>query len=48
LRSGAQRIQQQIRNANLSDPNGKPNQIKKAATGANTFTLPPTYQKAQP
>ena len=35
-------------NAILVDPDGTPHQIKPAAIGANTFTLPPTEQKAQP
>jgi hypothetical protein len=39
---------QQITNAILVDPDGTPHQIPPASTGANTFTLPPTQQKAQP
>jgi hypothetical protein len=38
---------QQIRNAILVDPDGTPHDIPPASTGANTFTLPPTEQKAQ-
>ncbi len=39
---------QQIRNAILVDPDGTPHDIPPASIGANTFTLPPTEQKAQP
>ncbi len=39
---------QQIRNAILVDPDGTPHPIPPATIGANTFTLPPTEQKAQP
>jgi hypothetical protein len=45
---GGSTIIQQIRNAILVDPDGTPHPVEKAATGANTFTLPPTEQKAQP
>jgi hypothetical protein len=38
---------QQITNTILVDPDGTPHQIKPASIGANTFTLPPTEQKAQ-
>jgi hypothetical protein len=38
---------QQIRNAVLVDPDGTPHNIPPASIGANTFTLPPTEQKAQ-
>ncbi len=39
---------QQIHNAILVDPDGTPHPIEPKAIGANTFTLPPTEQKAQP
>ena len=39
---------QQIRNAILVDPDGTPHDIPPASIGTNTFTLPPTEQKAQP
>jgi hypothetical protein len=39
---------QQITNAILVDPDGTPHQIPPASIGANTFTQPPTDQKAQP
>ena len=39
---------QQITNVILVDLDGTPHQIKPASIGANTFTLPPTEQKAQP
>jgi hypothetical protein len=39
---------QQIRNVILVDPDGTPHPIEPKAIGANTFTLPPTEQKAQP
>ncbi len=45
---GGSTVIQQIRNAILVDPDGTPHPVEKAATGANTFTLPPTEQKAQP
>ncbi len=38
---------QQVRNAILVDPDGTPHPIEPKAIGANTFTLPPTEQKAQ-
>jgi len=39
---------QQIHNAILVDPDGTPHDVPPASLGANTFTLPPTEQKAQP
>jgi hypothetical protein len=42
------KVIQQITNAILVDPDGSPHQIPPATIGANTFTLPPTEQKAQP
>jgi hypothetical protein len=39
---------QQITNTILVDPDGTPHQIPPASIGANTFTQPPTDQKAQP
>ena len=45
---GGSTIIQQIRNAILVDPDGTPHTVATAATGANTFTLPPTEKKAQP
>jgi hypothetical protein len=45
---GGSTVTQQIRNAILVDPDGTPHPVEKATTGANTFTLPPTEQKAQP
>ena len=45
---GGSTVIQQIRNAILVDPDGTPHPVETKATGANTFTLPPTEQKAQP
>jgi hypothetical protein len=45
---GGSTIIQQVRNAILVDPDGTPHPVPVATTGANTFTLPPTEQKAQP
>jgi hypothetical protein len=45
---GGGKLIQQIRNAIIVDPDGTPHPIAPAVTGANTFTLPPTEQKAQP
>jgi hypothetical protein len=45
---GGSTVIQQIPNAIIVDPDGTPHPVPAAATGANTFTLPPTEQKAQP
>jgi hypothetical protein len=42
------KVIQQITAAILVDPDGSPHQIPPATIGANTFTLPPTEQKAHP
>lgn len=46
--AGGTTVIQQIRNAILVDPDGTPHPVPVPATGANTFTLPPTEQKAEP
>jgi hypothetical protein len=43
--SSGSTIIQQIRNAILVDPDGTPHTVTPAATGANTFTLPPKAQQ---
>jgi len=42
------KVIQQITAAILVDPDGTPHQIPPATIGANTFTRPPSEQKAQP